>query len=132
MHNNRIEIKINATTVDNKTSAQEREVASLINMEGHDITMDVSVNEQQTKAIIDTGSPVTVISKRLFDRMNKTFNDGDASIETNLIKTSVRLYSCEAEKAVYTMGECNFLLIHKGSKCVSSVMWPRIWPTIAF
>ena len=93
----------------------------LPHLEFEDITMDVSINGQPTKAISDTGSPVTVISKILFDRMDKKFDDGNLYVQTSLGKTSISLYLCEAESAVSTIGECNVLIIYKGSMCVSSV-----------
>ena len=122
MHNNRIEIKINATITEHSSSEQDTPVAPLINKECQEISIKVSLNGHSTNAIIDTGSPVTVISKRFFDQMSKTFKEGDSTTKSEIKKSSVSLYSCEAESAVSTIGECVVLLEHRGSNCVSSVI----------
>ena len=122
VHNNRIEVKINATTIDKNSSEHETPIAPLINKDFQEITIKVSINGQAKNVIIDTGSPVTVINKRFFNRMSKTFDEGGFSNKSELIKSSVSLYSCEAESAVSTMGECDVILEHKGSKCVTSVI----------
>ena len=66
--------------------------------------------------------PVTVISKRFFDQMSKTFDEGGSSKKSDLKKSSLSLYSCEAESAVSTIGECVVLLEHRCSNCVRSVI----------
>ena len=54
--------------------------------------------------------------------MSKTFKEGDSTTKSEIKKSSVSLYSCEAESAVSTIGECVVLLEHRGSNCVSSVI----------
>ena len=76
------------------------------NTECHEITVSLSINDQISTAYIDTGSPVTVVNKRLYDRMRKKF-DGDNSIITTLIKPSVSLYSSELVSEISTLGECD-------------------------
>ena len=76
------------------------------NTECHEITVSLSINDQISTAYIDTGSPVTVVNKRLYDRMRNKF-DGDSSIITTLIKPSVSLYSSELVSEISTLGECD-------------------------
>ena len=55
VHNNRIEIKINATITDHSSSEQETPVAPLINKDCQEISIKVSLNGHTTNAIIDMG-----------------------------------------------------------------------------
>ena len=55
-----------------------------------EIAVNVNVNDSKAVAIIDTGSPVTVISKGMFERMGVEFEENKIKKKSNL-KNSVKL-----------------------------------------
>ena len=45
----------------------------LKDLKTQEIALKIKINGQFIKAILDTGSPVTVISRRVYDAMNREF-----------------------------------------------------------
>ena len=87
-----------------------------------EISLIVKVNDTAAKTIIDKGSPVTVISKGLFDRMGDEYEDNKLKLKVDLKISSIKLFSCEAEQAMNTMGECDVMIKHKEFQCLSRVI----------
>ena len=63
-----VNVRINETIAENTESGQIAR-AKVFDADYKEIAVLVKVNDTEATAIIDTGSPVTVISKGLFDRM---------------------------------------------------------------
>ena len=80
------------------------------------------MNDAVATAIIDTGSPVTVISQGLFERMGEEFEENSVVLKSNLKIPSVKIFSCEIDKAMDTLGQCDVLLKHDKFECVSPVI----------
>ena len=112
MHNNQIELKINATTITKAEIAGSSIKATLINQDCSKIGIKIQINNKPISAIIDTGSPVTVISKRLYNSLEKSFSEANKKLSSGLKKTSVALFSCEPNSSIETLGECDVKLIH--------------------
>ena len=87
-----------------------------------EIAVNINVNDSTAVAIIDTGSPVTVISKGMFERMGVEFEENKSLVKSNLKKSSVKLFSCEVDKALETLGECDVMLRHDQFQCISPVI----------
>ena len=87
-----------------------------------EIAVNINVNDSTAVAIIDTGSPVTVISKGMFERMGVEFEENKIKIKSNLKKSTVKLFSCEVDKALETLGECDVMLKHDQFQCISPVI----------
>ena len=96
--------------------------AQLFDPNNQEISVKLSVNDATVTAIIDTGSPVTVISKGLFDRMGEDFEENQVVQKSNLKNLSIKLFSCEVDKALATLGECEVFLRHEQFMCVSPVI----------
>ena len=125
MHNNRIELKINATTIRSAEIAESSIKAPLINQECSEIDIKIQINNNPTTAIIDTGSPITVISKRLYNSLEKSFSEENIAI-SGLKKTSVfktfALFSCESNGTIETLCEFDVKLIHADFQCISPLI----------
>ena len=78
----------------------------------------MTVNNAKAIAIIYTGSPVTVISERLFERMDRNFFDGISIVGCKLKKPSVKMYSCEDTNQIHTPGECDVKIENGNFQCI--------------
>ena len=65
---------------------------------------------------------MTVISKELFERMEETFEDNKIKVKSILKKSTVKSFSCEVDKALDTLGECDVILKHDQFQCISPVI----------
>ena len=96
--------------------------AEVYDPECKEIAIPINVNDAVATAIIDTGSPVTVISKGLYERMGEELIDQKSKVKSNLKETSIKLFSCEVDKALNTLGECDVMLRHDQFNCISPVI----------
>ena len=67
-------VRINAM-IDQNTESGQITRAKVFDADYEEIAVLVKVNDTGATAIIDTGSPVTVISKGLFSRMGNEYED---------------------------------------------------------
>ena len=72
--------------------------------------------------IIGTGSTVTVISKGLFECMGEEFIEQQSTVKSDLKATSIKPFSCEVDKGLNTLGECDVMLRHDQFNCISPVI----------
>ena len=94
----------------------------LIDSGCQEIALKVKTNGTSTRAILDTGSPVTVISHRLYEKLAKEFEDDGKRVSSTLRKSKIKLFSCEKDQAVATTGECEIRLEHDDFQCVTQVI----------
>ena len=87
-----------------------------------EIAIPINANDAVATAIIETCSPVTVISKGLYERMDEEFIDQKSKLKSNIKETSIKLFSCEVDKALNTLGECDVMLRHDQFNCISPVI----------
>ena len=71
--------------------------------------MVVKVYNTDASAIIDTGSPVKIISRGLFDRMGDEYEDNQQRVKSNLKNTSIKLIPYEVDQVMKTI----IVIIHK-------------------
>ena len=119
---NSIKVRINATVGKVSSESDQMARAQVYDPECKEIAIPINVNDAIATAIIDTGSPVTVISKGLFERMSEEFIDQQLTVKSNLKATSIKLFSCEVDKALKTLGECDVMLRHDQFNCISPVI----------
>jgi hypothetical protein len=117
-----VNVRINAAVKGDGTESGQIARAKVFDEEYKEIAVVVKVNDTDTTAIIDTGSPVTVISRGLFDRMGNEYEDNQQKVKSNLKNSSIKLFSCEADQVMKTMGECNVIIKHKEFQCLSPVI----------
>ena len=86
----------------------------------------MKVNDTDATAIIDTGSPVTVISRGLFNRMGDEYEDEQKKVKSHLKNSSIKLFSCEADQVMNTIVECNVMIKHREFQCLSDHTSPVI------
>ena len=101
-----VNVRINATTGESTNSGQIAR-AKVFNSQYKEIALVVKVNDTDATAIINTESPVTVISRGLFDRMGDEYEDNQQKVKLIIKNSSIKLFSCEADQVMNTMGECN-------------------------
>ena len=82
----------------------------------------IPINVNDAVAIIDTGSPVIVTSKGLFEHMGEEFIDQQSTVKSNLKRNSIKLFFCEVNKALNTFRECDVMLRHDQFICISPVI----------
>ena len=94
------------------TETDQTARAEVYDPECKEIAIPINVNDAIATAIIAvvmispyTGSPVTVISRNLFERMGEEFIDQKSTLIRNLKATSIKVFSCEVGKALNTLGE---------------------------
>ena len=54
--------------------------------------------------------------------MGEEFIDQKSKVKSNLKETSIKLFSCEVDKALNTLGECDVMLRHDQFNCISPVI----------
>ena len=119
---NNTNVRINATVSKDNVDTYQAARAQVYDPNCKEIAFKISVNESGTLAIIDTGSAVTVISKGLFERMEEAFEDNKMKVKSILKNSTVKLFSCEVNKALDTLGECDVMMKHDQFQCISSVI----------
>ena len=77
-----------------------------------EIALKVKINGRLIKAILDTGSPVTVISRGVYDEMDREFEEEGNRVSSVVRKSKLKLFSCKRDQAVATSGECVVKLEH--------------------
>ena len=118
----KINVEINAQVNNVSTEPGKTTRAQVFDPNNQEIAVKLCVNDATDTAIIDTGSPVTVISKGLLDRIGEDFEENQVVQKSNLKVSSIKLFSCEVNKAQATLGECDVLLRHEQLMCVSPVI----------
>ena len=105
---NNINVRINATVSKPNIELDQAARAQVYDPNCKEIADKINVNDSMAVAIIDTGSPVTVISKGVFERMGDKFEENKIVVKKNLKKSSVKLFSCEVDnwKRWYTVMSC--------------------------
>ena len=58
----------------------------------------------------------------MFERLGDEFEENKIVFKSNLKKSTVKLFSCEVDKAFETLRECNIILKHHQFKCISPVI----------
>ena len=102
--------------------------AKVFDAEYKDIEVVVKVNDTDASAIIDTGSPVTVFKRELIDRMGDEYEDNQQKVKLIIKNSSIKLFSCEADQVMNTMGDCNVMIKH--NDCLIGMNVLVIWPTM--
>ena len=54
--------------------------------------------------------------------MGEEFIDQQSTVKSNLKSTSIKLFSCEVDKSLNTLGECDVMLRHDRFNCISPVI----------
>ena len=58
----------------------------------------------------------------MFERMGVEFEENKIKMKSNLKKSTVKLFSCEVDNALETLGECDVMLKHDQFQCISPVI----------
>ena len=119
---NSISIEVNAVITQDQPESGISLRAPLIDTQHQEIALEVLINGKRIMAILDTGSPVTVISRRVYDDMTHLVEEAGISVSSELRKSKIKLFSCEKEQAVATAGECDVKLEHEEFRCVTPVI----------
>ena len=94
----------------------------LVDMRTPEIALKVKINGLLIKAILDTGSPVTVISRGVNDEMDREFEEGGSRVSSTVRKSKLKLFSCERDQAVATKGECDAKIAREEFQCITTVI----------
>ena len=114
-------MRINATIGESRDSGKITR-AKVFDAEYKKIAVLVKMNNTDATVITDTGSPETVISKGLFDRLGDKYEDKKQKVKLNLKNSSIKLFSCQVEHDMNKKGECYVMIKHKEFQCLSSVI----------
>ena len=87
-----------------------------------EIALKVKINGRLIKAILDIGSPVTVISRAVYDEIDREFEEEGNRVSRVVRKLKFKLFSCERDQAVATLGECDVKLEHDEFQCITQVI----------
>ena len=117
-----IAIEVNAIVPREERIEKCTQRAPLVYMKTLEIALKVKVNGRLIKAIKDTGSPVTVISRGEYDEMDREFEEEGNRVSSLVRKSKLKLFSCERDQAVTTLGECNVKLEHDEFQCIIPVI----------
>ena len=79
----------------------------LIDSRCQEIALRVKINGISVKTIQDTGSPVTVISRSIYEELASEFEDDGKRVSSALRRSKIKLFACEKHRAVAMSGECD-------------------------
>ena len=84
---NNIAIEVNALISQEEQDNSGTQRVPLIDLKTQEVALKIKINGKFIKAILDTGSPVTAISRRVYDAMNREFKEED-TIESSAYRKS--------------------------------------------
>ena len=82
---NSIAIEVNAMVTREEQIEKNTYRVPLVDQKTPEIALNIRINGKSIKAILDTGSPVTVISRRVYDYIGREFEE-----EGNIVSSSIR------------------------------------------
>ena len=65
---------------------------------------------------------MTVISREVYDEMDREFEEERKCIISVVRKSKLKLFSCERDQAVATSGQCDKKLEHDDFQCITPVI----------
>ena len=133
---NSIAIEVNGVTTREEQNEIDAGRVELIDPQTLEIALHIKINGRCIKAVLDTGSPVTVISQGVYERMDRGFEEGTKFVSSVIRKSKLKLFSCEKEQAVATSGECDVRLEHKDfqfsyTRCFFGLLFARVFLSIS-
>ena len=117
-----IAIEVNALITQEEHEDKGTQRVPLMDLKIQEIALKLKVNGKLIKAIMDTESPVTVISRGVYNAMEREFEKGENSVSIYIRKSNLKLFSCKKDQAVATSGECDVKLKHDDFKCITPVI----------
>ena len=99
---NSIAIEVSALIPQGEWEEIATQRVPLIDPRTQEIALQIKINGMCIKAVLDTGFPVTVISQGVKDTMDRGFEEGTEYVSNAVLKSKLKLLSCEREQAVAT------------------------------
>ena len=69
----------------------------LVDQKTPEIALKIKINGRIIKAILVTGSPVTVISRGVYDNMGREIEEEGKIVSSIIRKSKLKLFSCERD-----------------------------------
>ena len=69
----------------------------LVDQKTPEIALKIKINGRIIKAILFTGSPVTVISRGVYDNMGREIEEEGKIVSSIIRKSKLKLFSCERD-----------------------------------
>ena len=117
---NSIAIKVNALIPQEEQEENDTQRISLVDLKTQQIALKLKVKGRLIKAILDTRSPVTIISRGVYDAMDSEFEEGANSVSSSIRKSKLTIFL--SDQAVTTSGECDVKLEHDDFHCITPVI----------
>ena len=125
---NGIAIEVNALITQEEQEDKCTHHVPLMDLKTQEIALKLKANCRLIKAILDKGSPMTLISRgvnAVMDRCSVNavkFEEGANSVSSSIRKSKLKLFSCKRDQAVETSGECDVKLDVISSTTISSAL----------
>ena len=119
---NNIAIEVNAQISQEEQDKCVAQRVPLIDLKTQEIALKIKINGKFIKTILDTGSQVTVISRKVYDAMDREFEEEGTIVSSAIRKSKLKLFSCKRDHAVAISGECDVKLEKDEFKCITPVI----------